>query len=849
MNKGFQAGLAVASTRPLVIGVSLLVLGCWVFNASAQTETTLYSFVVSDGAGSRAALVKGNDGNFYGTAQYGGTSTNCPTGCGTVFRIAPSGTETTLYSFAGFPDGYYPAAGLVQGSDGNFYGTTEGGGLGSGLGTVFRISPNGNYSNLHSFGNAPDGRLPVAGLVQGSDSNLYGTTEYGGTGGCNGGCGTIFRISPSGTYTTLYSFGYSPAGYFPQAGLVQGSDGNFYGTTLWGGTASTNCETGCGTIFRISPSGTYTTLYSFTGYPNDGGSPLAGLVQGSDGNFYGTTQLTIFKISPAGTYTNLHFFSGSPTDGWIANGLVQGSDSNFYGTTQQGGANPSYGTVFRISPSGSYSNLYSFASFPNDGTEPLAGLVQGNDGNFYGTTSAGGVELDGTVFRISPGGSYTSLYSFGKSPNGVNPFTGLVQGSDGSFYGTAAGGTNYYGTIFRIDPSGSLTNLYFFSASLTDGWLPNALVQGSDGNFYGTTGSGGTGGGGTVFRFSLSGTYTTLYSFGSVPDDGGGPNGLVQGSDGSFYGTTYDGGTNDVASGGDGTVFRISASGIEVVLYSFGSSPSDGEQPYAGLVQGSDGNFYGTTFDGGVAGKGTVFRISPSGIYTNLYSFAGYPNDGGGPEAGLVQGSDGSFYGTTVSGGAIGNGTVFRITPRGTETILYSFGSVPNDGHEPEAGLVQGSDGNFYGTTSDDVNGNGTLFRISPSGNYSNLYSFGNCPDGANPYAGLVQGTDGNFYGTTEYGGMYNGGTVFRLNVPLSPPPYPINQITGVHRVGTNIIFNIPSIAGETYQLQYRNSLTSGTWSNVLGVTVTNSIGALLTLTNSGGAVGPQGFYRFAITP
>ena len=242
---------------------------------------------------------------------------------------------------------------------------------------------------------------------------------------------------------------------------------------------------------------------------------------------------------------------------------------------------------------------------------------------------------------------------------------------------------------------------------------------------------------------------------------------------------------------------------------------------------------------------------------TNLYSFVGPPTDGANPVGGLVQGSDGNFYGTTQSGGTNGDGTVFRISPSGSYSNLYSFGSVTNDGADPYAGLVQGSDGNFYGTTygggtstNCSIYGCGTVFRISPSGNYTNLYSFGRSPtDGNDPEAGLVQRSDGNFYGTTFNGGTHTNGTVFKLTVPLNPPPYPINQITGIQKSGTNIVFKVVSIAGETYQLQFSSSMKPTNWSNITGAFVSNSIGSLLTLTNFGGAVGSQGFYRFDITP
>jgi uncharacterized repeat protein (TIGR03803 family) len=449
----------------------------------------------------------------------------------------------------------------------------------------------------------------------------------------------------------------------------------------------------------------------------------------------------------------------------------------------------------------------------------------------------------------------TNLYSFDGPPtDGGNPEAGLVQASDGNFYGTtASGGASNYGTVIRISPSGAETNLYSFSGPPNDGAYPFAgLVQASDGFLYGTTYKGGTSsicspfGCGTVFRISPSGVYTSLYSFGGVPNDGVGPVApLVQGRDGYLYGTT------DSAHPGSGTIFRISTNGAYTSLYTFAGYPADGSFPLGGLAAGSDGNFYGTTEGGGTYNFGIVFRFNPSGAETNLYSFGSFPNDGNFPNAGLVQGSDGNFYGTALQGGTNNEGVVFRIGPSGTETTLYSFVGYPTDGYWPQAALVQGSDGNFYGTTSfgGTTNG-GTVFQISLNGSYTSLYSFGVVTnDGERLNAGLVQGSDGSFYGTTLQGGVNGSGTVFKLTVPLNPPPYPINQITGIQLSGANVVLNVLSIAGETYQLQYRSSLTSGIWSNVPGVSITNCIGSTLALTNFAEANQLQGFYRFAITP
>jgi uncharacterized repeat protein (TIGR03803 family) len=366
---------------------------------------------------------------------------------------------TSLYSFTGGNDGYSPN-GLVQSSDGYFYGTTVNGGTNS-AGTVFKIGTSGALTSLYSFSGGNDGANPQAGLVQGSDGNFYGTTQYGGKPATGGPAGTVFKISPNGALTNLYSFTDSFAGgndgAAPEAGLVLGSDGNFYGTTFQGGTYffSNSGTNGYGTVFKISTNGVLIRLYPFSG--NDGANPVAGLAQGSDGYFYGTTQSgglsnagTVFKISTNGALTSLYSFSGGNDGGGPLGGLVQASDGNFYGTTVNGGTN-STGTVFKISTNGALTNLYSFSG-GNDGANPYAGLVQGSDGDFYGTTQSGGTNGgEGTVFKIGANGSYTSLYSFSGGADGSNPQAALVQGSDGNFYGTTyGGGTGEAGTVFRL---------------------------------------------------------------------------------------------------------------------------------------------------------------------------------------------------------------------------------------------------------------------------------------------------------------------------------------------------------------------------------------------------------------
>ena len=370
----------------------------------------------------------------------------------------PATTLATLYSFKDGSDGANPLAPLVQATNGTLYGTAYSGGA-SGNGTVFRITTNGSLSTLHAFSGGNDGGTPWAGLMQAADGNLYGTTS---SGGASGG-GTVFRTTLGGGLTTWHAFTSGSDGGNPYAGLVQATDGNFYGTAGSGGGS------GSGTVFKMTPNGMLTTLHSFSGA--DGSQPLGGLVQGNDGNLYGITRRggagpydgTVFKITTTGTLTTL--FNGTGTNRFSPRDrLVQGSDGNFYGTTYDDGPNRS-GTVFRMTPAGLLTRLYSFTG-GSDGQWPRAALVEGKDGYFYGTTMYGGAYGSGTVFRMTRNGALTTLLYF-DGYNGANPRAPLLHAADGSFYGTTInGGVNGFGTVFRVSvPPSSL------SISLTGGHI------------------------------------------------------------------------------------------------------------------------------------------------------------------------------------------------------------------------------------------------------------------------------------------------------------------------------------------------------------------------------------------
>jgi uncharacterized repeat protein (TIGR03803 family) len=413
---------------------------------------------------------------------------------------------------------------------------------------------------------------------------------------------------------------------------------------------------------------------------------------------------------PAQTFTTLQSFD-STNGGSPEAGLVEGLNGSLYGTTQQGGAN-SAGTVFEITPAGALTTLYNFCSIGvcADGDDPVAGLVVAANGDLYGTTPGGGTKGDGTVFKITPSGTLTTLYSFCSASactDGSHPITGLVLATNGDLYGTTEDeGAKGGGTVFKITTGGTFTTLYTLCSlsNCADGEEAWGLVQGTNGNFYGTTEGGGANNVGTVFELTAAGVLTTLHSFDTT--DGADPfAGLIQAANGDFYGTTYIGGAN-----GEGTVFKITPSGTLSTLYSFcsGSGCPDGANPYDGLVQGTDGNFYGTTYAGGANFYGTVFEITPAGSLTTLHSFD--LSDGEETRAGLVQDTNGILYGTTYAGGSDFSGTVFSLS---VPTLGAFAETLPSSGKVGATVKILGSD--LTGTTKVTFNGKAAVFKVTSS--------------------------------------------------------------------------------------------------------------------------------------
>jgi len=346
-----------------------------------------------------------------------------------------------------------------------------------------------------------------------------------------------------------------------------------------------------------------------------------------------------------------------------------------------------------------YTVLYTFQG-TTDGDTPNGNLVADSAGNLYGTAYGGGKHCNGygcgVVFEITPRGREKVLYTFAGRSDGSGPQGGVIGDKKGNLYGTATtGGTGYGGVVFEITPRGREKVLYAFTDGSDGGAPETGVIRDKKGNLYGTTDLFGRYYYGTVFKLAPDGTETTLYSF-TGGSDGFFPSGLIEDKAGNLYGTTLDGGAH-----GSGTVFRLAPDGTLTVLHSFGSS-GDGVQPAAGVIEDKAGNLYGTTLEGGASDRGTVFKLAPDDTETVLYSFARgsyawYPN-------GLIEDKKGNFYGTTQYGGSTncfdnGCGSVFKLAPDGTGTVLYAFAGG-SDGGRPYTGVIEDSASNLYGTTS-----------------------------------------------------------------------------------------------------------------------------------------------------
>ncbi len=738
------------------------------------------------GSAPLGGLRLGIDGALYGATNSGGTYN-----LGSVYRVTTGGTGAALANFYGNAnsgaDGSGPQGNLVQTADGTLFGTTNSGGV-NGNGTVWKLAPDGTRTTLVSFTGTSGvamGTNPIAGLTLGADGALYGVTQTGGNSGT--GLGTIFKVTTSGVFTTLVNFtGTTGAmlGSNPRGNLVLASDGTFYGTTATGGSGG-----GFGTIFKVTPAGALTNLVNFTGTTGAalGATPLAGLVQGTDGNFYGTTSAggstnfgTVFKVTPTGTLTTLVTFTGT-TGVALGTGpkgaLVFGTDGALYGTTQTGGTGSTgLGTVFKVTTAGTLTTLVNFTGITGAafGATPQGGLVAHPDGSFYGTTNSGGANNNGSVFRVAADGSLTTLLSFTAPPT----LAKLLQASDGELYGTttSGGGAQGVGTVIAGPVGGALDILTTLVPTTgTTAWASRGgFMQAANGELWATSNAGGigTGNSGSVFKVTPGGVFTTVIGFtgttgtnlGSAPQAG-----LLLGADGNHWGTTSTGGTNSA-----GTIFRVTPGGTQTTLVNLATAT--GSSPQSPLIRATDNNYYGTANSGGTGGFGAVYRLSSGGTFTSVLSFTGPggANPGANPQGAIAQMPDGSIYGTTNAGGLRNFGTVWKMSS-GVLTNLAHFGGNNVGelrGQNPTSGLVKGADGHLYGTTNvGGVYNQGTLYRVSTDGAVVSLYSFTGREEGVRPDHGLTRASDGYLYGVSNVG-------VYRFRPPSVPVTLPATSIT-----------------------------------------------------------------------
>ncbi len=693
---------------------------------SAGNETVLHTFTGgSDGGNPIGGLTADSAGNLYGTTYQGGIAGAGVNkrGAGVVYKIDTSGRFQVLYSFTGGADGSGPTAGVIVDARGNLYGTTYyGGGQPNSLGVVYKLSPSGQETVLYTFKGdnglgGLDGANPYAGLTADRAGNLYGTTQNGGAGGGNPlADGVVYKLSPSGQETLLFSFGTNGTGPAGGGGVILDAAGNIYAT---GGRV----------VFKLDPTGKFTKL----------------------ADVYQTLFLSGPNRDEAG---NLYFVAQPYLQGTWPNGAVLKLDSGgklsvlykFEGAGTQAGSTPPVGSGLALS----------------------AGVSLDSAGNLYGTSPYAGSA--GIVYEIEAGGTVRRLHDFLPASGGTYPWSGLTLDSAGNLYGTTGwgGGPTDAGVVYKLSPSGKETVLYAFKGTRSGGSADGAgpetgVVLDKTGNIYGTTVVGGLANAGVVYKLTPSGQESILHSF-TGGADGGGPTGITLDAAGNLYGTTYGG------NAGRGVVFKLDTAGDFSVLYSF-TGLADGSNP-EGVVADLAGNLYGTTHYGGNPGAGVIFKIDSTGTYSVLHAFLA-PTDGGLPFTGVTLDAAGNLYGT-AGYGPYGWGTVYKLDTAGDFSVLYAFPPV-NGLVAPMAGVACDAAGNLYGTLPQGicpggpVGSCGEVYKIDTSGNETVLYAFTGGADGADPELTPVTLDDaGHLFGVAQ--GLFftpvGGGVAFKITLP-----------------------------------------------------------------------------------
>ncbi|HLH55425.1 MAG TPA: choice-of-anchor tandem repeat GloVer-containing protein [Verrucomicrobiae bacterium] len=813
-----------------------------------DTLTNLVSFSgISNGSHPRAGLMQSSDGNLYGAASDGGSF-----GVGTLFRLSPGGILSTIAEFDGY-NGARPEAALLEDSDASLIGVTRYGGAAD-KGVLFRLQT-GSAPNITSqpaalttyegstvsmsvacFGAPPlffqwqkDGtNLVSSGNVLGSNTRVLTLTNVG---ALNQGAYSVIVTNELGSAVSIPAslsiLNSAPVILLqptnqtlaPGATAVLHAEvsGNMPLTYQWQ-LNNTNISD---TSSRFGSTGDTLVLTNVT--EADNGSYVLSITNSQGQTDTVGTVLSVIPVSAPGTKLSTLYSFGGGSDGGDPSRLTDGHDGFLYGTTEFGG-DVFLGSAFKI---GTNSGLVTFASFdPGPMAFPINGLVFSTNGVFYGTSAGNGSSALGAVYSITPAGQRSLVYPFLGTTDGAIPNTPLIQGTDGFIYGSTRGAGGFgKGTLFSVSSQGGFIVLHSFTGGADGSGTGGALLELPGHDFYAVTPDGGFLRHGSLLRFNQGFTPETLYSF-TGGQDGFVPVGAVAvGDDGALYGVTM---SNSIRGFSFyGTVFRADTNGSLTTLYSLNFT--DGSYPAAGLVLGADGNFYGTTQQGGTGGFGTVFRITPDGTFSTLVEFDGF-NDGAVPKRALTCGPDGNLYGVTSSGGPGGAGTVFRLSFTGPPTITEQPKS--------QTGLT----------------GEGTFFAPTVSGAFPMFFQWRK--DGTNLLDGMsVSGSTNRVLRLSNLqlsdAGTYSlmvsnaAGTSTSIAVTLSvaaPPP----RFQAVQNTSGNLLLTWTSVSGRSYQLQSAATPVAKAWINVGTPVVSSgsSVQVSVTLTP-----GTHQFYRVVLLP
>lgn len=717
--------------------------------------------------------------------------------------------------------GAQPMGSLVEHSSAALFGTTISGGS-QNFGTVFRVDETNGITILHSF-SAIDGAAPTAGLTEAPNGTLYGTTAEGGLHGF----GIVFKITPEGAFSKLIDFtGEAGAakGSVPN-GLVLHANGNLYGTTQSGGVNA------LGTLFSINPdSGILTTLAEFSGTTGStpGQNPIGTVVARND-LLYGLTQNggdsnngVFFSISTTGTPTLARFFtgaSGSQAGSRPNSSLLLANDGFIYGTTEYGGSN-GVGVAFRFSSEASptYEILHAFSD--QTGSQPSGSICERADGAVYGSTSVGGSQGWGVLYKISPGAAYSVVAEFTNESGlvpGASPRSGLIVTSDDLIWGTtSAGGPGQRGLVFTLSNGAQFTTIASFTTAL--GWHPSgAPISDRNGNLIFPVVEGGDLGGGSINRIAANGTLNALFPLGG--ELGENPKGSLLDTGTEFIGVSQNGSTS-----GRGGIFKFTTSSDASLLSAFTSTA--GESIQGPLLKSSNGNLYGVSRKGGFANQGSVFTVDDLGMLSRVFSFTGATGSklGAHPIAPLVQLNDGTLHGLTHYSELKPNlsfnsrGSLFQLDQLGAMSTVIEF--PENGAHSPSSALFLASNGNYYATTNLGGDSNdGTLLEFdSSTKTTTTIASFAADTTGSQPGGPLLSAADGWLYGFTTSGGD-GFGTVYRFHITTRQFEC-IVRFTGPNGISPGIPFIDLGADQPTY-----GGLQTGSDGLVYGVTPAGGLG------------------------